>query len=115
MKNKVINNTTTTDKLNNSQNYRVDKNTYFIYYIAGVIVLAVFLNLAMKIESTEEYYEKYYVLEDYMANYENSDDNKNRYNDEDRQDKEYLENSDENNDNLSEEDNFQTDINIDYE
>ena len=114
MKNKIINNTTT-DRLNNLQNYKGDKNTYFIYYISGVIVLAMFLNLAVKTESTDEYYEKYYVLEDYVDNYENSDDNKDGYNDEDIQNKEYLENDDENNGNFSDEYNFQTNLNIDYE
>ena len=42
MKNEPTNKKRTTKKLNSSQSYNQDKNMYFIYYMAGVIVLAVF-------------------------------------------------------------------------
>ena len=100
MKNELTNNSIATKKLNSSKNYNKDKNTYFIYYIAGVIVLGVFLNLAVNIKSTDEYYEKYYVLEDYISNYE-----------EEHSDSDDYEEIDES---LNEEDNSDTDINEEY-
>ena len=89
MKNELTNNSISTKKLNSSQDYSKDKNTYFIYYIAGVIALGVFLNLAVNIKSTEEYYEKYYVLEDYVNNYEDED------SDQDSDDYEEIDNDEE--------------------
>lgn len=100
MKNELTNNSIATKKLNSSKNYNKDKNTYFIYYIAGVIVLGVFLNLAVNIKSTDEYYEKYYVLEDYISNYEEEDSDSDDY--------EEIDES------LNEEDNSDTDINEEY-
>ncbi|WP_434796446.1 hypothetical protein [Terrisporobacter vanillatitrophus] len=122
MKNKVSNNNIATKDLNSSQNYDKDKNLYFAYYIAGVIILAVFLNLAVKIESTDEYYEKYYVLEEYMNNYgdinnnqyadnnEDMDNNEDVDNNEDMDNNEDVDNSDENNEYINEDDNSHTDI-----
>jgi len=109
MDNKVNNNDIATKNLNSSQNYNKDKNVYFAYYIAGLIILAVFLNLAVKIDSTDEYYEKYYVLEEYMNNYEDIHDNQDTDNNED------LDNSNENNEHTNEEENPHTDTYINEE
>lgn len=110
MKNKVSNNDIATKDLNSSQNYDKDKNLYFAYYIAGVIILAVFLNLAVKIESTDEYYEKYYVLEEYMNNYEDIHNNHDTDDKEDMDNNEDVDNSNENNEYINEDDNSHTDI-----
>ncbi|WP_434794741.1 hypothetical protein TPDSL_19190 [Terrisporobacter petrolearius] len=109
MNNKVNNNDIATKNLNSSQNYNKDKNVYFTYYIAGLIILAVFLNLAVKIDSTDEYYEKYYVLEEYMNNYEDIHDNQDTDNNEE------LDNSNENNEHTNEEENSHTDTYINEE
>lgn len=73
MKDKSIGNKEDTKRLNNLQSYEEDMNIYFICYMAGVIVLAIFLNLCINTKSTDEYYEKYYVLEDYENNYKHGD------------------------------------------
>lgn len=112
MKNELTNNSIATKKLNSSKNYNKDKNTYFIYYIAGVIVLGVFLNLAVNIKSTDEYYEKYYVLEDYISNYEEEDSDSDGY--EEIDDDEDTGSSEEIDESLNEEDNSDTDINEEY-
>jgi len=109
MNNKVNNNDIATKNLDSSQNYNKDKNVYFTYYIAGLIILAVFLNLAVKIDSTDEYYEKYYVLEEYMNNYEDIHDNQDTDNNEE------LDNSNENNEHTNEEENSHTDTYINEE
>lgn len=109
MNNKVSNNDIATKNLNSSQNYNKDKNVYFAYYIAGLIILAVFLNLAVKIDSTDEYYEKYYVLEEYMNNYEDIHNNQDTDDEEDVDNNEDLDNMDDNNEHINKEDNPQTD------
>lgn len=115
MNNKVNNNDIATENLNSSQNYNKDKNVYFAYYIAGLIILAVFLNLAVKIDSTDEYYEKYYVLEEYMNNYEDIHDNQDTDNNEDMDNNEELDNSNENNEYTNEEENSHPDTYINEE
>ena len=109
MNNKVSNNDIATENLNGSQNYNKDKNMYFAYYIAGLIILAAFLNLAVKIDSTDEYYEKYYVLEEYMNNYEDIQNNQDTDSNEDTGNNEDLDNIDDNNEYINEEDNSNTD------
>ena len=106
MKNELTNNSIATKKLNSSKNYNKDKNTYFIYYIAGVIVLGVFLNLAVNIKSTDEYYEKY------ISNYEEEDSDSDGY--EEIDDDEDTGSSEEIDESLNEEDNSDTDINEEY-
>ncbi len=114
--NNKVNNNIATKNLNSSQNYNKDKNVYFAYYIAGLIILAVFLNLAVKIDSTDEYYEKYYVLEEYMNNYEDIHDNQDTDDNEDIDNNEDLDNSNENNEYINEDENPHTDTytNEDY-
>lgn len=114
MKNEPTNKKRTTKKLNSSQSYNQDKNMYFIYYMAGVIVLAVFLNLAVNIKSTDEYYEKYYVLEDYVNNYEETDDEEDlEENDNDEDEDQDVDISEESNDILNEDEGIYTENDID--